>query len=198
MNYLAHLYLSGSNEEILIGNFIGDYVKGRKYKKYSENIKKGILLHRNIDMFTDTNTIVRASKSRFKSKYGKYAGVLVDIFYDHFLTLNWNKFSSLSLDTFIKNVHEVLNKKFEYLPQKVKAFVPSFIENDWIGAYRTIEGIELVLRKMSKRTSLPDQTGFAIKTLKEDYEFLDEEFLSYFPILIEFVSDKFEIKIDTL
>ena len=193
MNYLAHLYLSGSDEDVLIGNFIGDYVKGRKFKKYDDRIRKGIMLHRNIDMFTDNHVIVRASKSRFASKYHKYAGILVDIFYDHFLTKNWEKYSSTELNDFVSWVHGILNRNFSKLPAKVKDFVPSFIKRNWIGAYGTIEGLELVLKKMSKRTSLPDHTNFAIETLRAEYEFMDEEFMNYFPTLTEFVTNKFGI-----
>ena len=104
MNYLAHIFLSGENEEIIIGNFIGDYVKGQDFKKYSESIRKGIILHRNIDSFTDRNEIILKAKSLLKKKYGKYSGIVVDIFYVYFLTKNWHVFSRLPLDDFIENL----------------------------------------------------------------------------------------------
>jgi acyl carrier protein phosphodiesterase len=194
MNYLAHLFLSGDEEEVIFGNFIGDYVKGHNFRNYSEKVRRGIILHRNIDMFTDNNSIVRASKSRFKEIYGKYSGILIDILYDHYLALKWEDFTSRSLDEFVVIVHNVLKKFHDILPEEVKSFIPSFINNDWLNTYKSIEGIEIVLDKMSKRTSLPDETKFAIQVFREEYEYLEEEFLAYFPTLMDFVTKKFGIK----
>ena len=193
MNYLAHVFLSGDNEEILIGNFIGDYVKGREFKKYSESIKKGILLHRNIDSYTDKNKIVKKSKSLLNKKYGKYSGIIIDIFYDHFLTRDWHKFSDQSLTDYTENLHKILIKYSGILPEKVKLFLPSFIDNKWIRTYKSIKGIEIVLQRMSDKTTLPDETDFAICILKDYYGQIEDDFLNYFPGLIKFVSEKFKI-----
>jgi acyl carrier protein phosphodiesterase len=193
MNYLAHVYLSGDNEETAIGNFIGDYVKGENFKKYSEKIKKGILLHRDIDRYTDRNKIVRKSKSLLKKKYGKYSGIIVDIFYDHFLAKNWHRFSSRLLNTFTERFHKILDKYFEILPEDVKKFVPSFINNNWIGTYRSVEGIEMVLKRMSDVTTLPDETDYAIKVLKNNYNEIEDNFLDFFPELARYVTKKFNI-----
>jgi acyl carrier protein phosphodiesterase len=196
MNYLAHVFLSGDDEEIVIGNFIGDYVKGTSFRKYSDSIKKGILLHRDIDVFTDRNKIVRKSKSLLQNKYGKYAGIIIDIFYDHFLAKNWEKFSSLPLKDFTENLHKILNKYFEILPEKVKQFVPSFIDNNWIKYYQSVGGIEKVLKRMSSITTLPDETSYAINILKIDYRELECDFLNYFPELTRYVSGKYDIILD--
>lgn len=194
MNYLAHLFLSGDEEEVLLGNFIGDYVKGHNFRNYSEKVRRGIILHRNIDMFTDNNSIVRASKSRFKEIYGKYSGILIDILYDHYLALKWKDFTSRSLDEFVIFVHHVLKKFHDILPEEVKSFIPSFINNDWLNTYKSVEGIEIVLDKMSKRTSLPDETKFAIQVFREEYDYIEEEFLAYFPTLMDFVTKKYGIE----
>ncbi|MFO7655835.1 MAG: ACP phosphodiesterase [Bacteroidales bacterium] len=193
MNYLAHLFLSGNDEEVIIGNFIGDYVKGHNFNNYSENIKKGILMHRNIDMFTDTNRIARASKSRFASVYGKYAGIIIDILYDHYLALKWNLYSGANLEQFVDEIHAILMRSFKILPEEVQSFIPSFINNNWLNTYKSIEGIEIVLDKMSKRTSLPDKTKNAIKIFREEYDFIEEEFLAFFPTLMDFVTKRFGI-----
>lgn len=198
MNYLAHLFLSGEDEEVLIGNFIGDYVKGRNFMNYSEKIRKGITLHRNIDMFTDTNAIVRASKSRFSHCYGKYSGVITDILYDHFLTRNWNKFSPVSLRSFASTSYSILKRNFSILPEEVQLFAPSFINKRWLTKYKSIKGIEKVLRKMTKRTTLPDYTDYAIDVLKIEYDFIDEEFMTYFPKIIEYVKKNFSINLPDL
>jgi acyl carrier protein phosphodiesterase len=194
MNYLAHLFLSVDDEEVIVGNFIGDYVKGHNFRNYSDKVRKGIILHRNIDMFTDNNSIVRASKSRFKEIYGKYSGILIDILYDHFLALKWELFTSINLDEFVVLIHHTLDRFHDIMPVEVQAFIPSFINNDWLNTYKSIEGIEIVLDKMSKRTSLPDETKFAIQVFREEYDYLEEEFLAYFPTLMDFVTKKFGIE----
>ncbi len=193
MNYLAHIYLSGANEEVLVGNFIGDYVKGFELGKYPESMRKGIMLHRHIDSFTDTNQIVRKSKIRLIEKYRKYSGIIIDIFYDHFLVNTWSSYSSQPIEDFILNVHSVLNRHLDVLPEAVRLFLPSFIRNNWIQKYSTVEGIEDVLHRMSSRTTLPEETEYAIKVLRNDYEKFEAEFSSFFPSLISFVKKSFGI-----
>jgi acyl carrier protein phosphodiesterase len=196
LNYLAHIYLSGTNEEILVGNFIGDYVKGFELGRFNELVRKGIMLHRHIDSFTDTNIIVKRSKTRIMEKYHKYAGIIIDIFYDHFLVANWRGYSPVPLDAFVKNVHHTLTRYVDMLPQGVQLFLPSFIQNNWIQKYSTIEGIEDVLHKMSARTTLPEETTYAIQVLRDEYDKFDAEFCSFFPTLINYVNRAFDINLD--
>ena len=196
MNYLAHIYLSGSNEEILVGNFIGDYVKGFELGKYSEKVRKGIMLHRHIDSFTDTNLIVKRSKARIVERYRKYSGIITDIFYDHFLVNGWATYSNQPIQEFVLQVHTVLCRHLDALPEGVQLFLPSFIKNNWIQKYSTIEGLEDILHRMSSRTTLPEETDFAIKVLREDYEKFESEFSAFFPSLISYVSKSFGIILD--
>jgi acyl carrier protein phosphodiesterase len=196
VNYLAHIYLSGANEEILVGNFIGDYVKGFELGRYSEPMRKGIMLHRHIDSFTDTNLIVRRSKMRLVEKYRKYSGIIIDIFYDHFLVNSWSSYSNQPIEDFVLNVHDILGRHLDALPEAVRLFLPSFIRNNWIQKYSTIEGIEDVLHRMSSRTTLPEETEYAIKVLREDYHELEHEFTTFFPSLINYVSKSFGILLD--
>jgi acyl carrier protein phosphodiesterase len=196
LNYLAHIYLSGTNEEILVGNFIGDYVKGFELGRYADLVRKGIMLHRHIDSFTDTNIIVKRSKARIMEKYHKYAGIIIDIFYDHFLVTAWPVYSAVPIDEFVLNVHGVLNRYADLLPEGVRLFLPSFIRNNWIQKYSTIEGIEDILHRMSARTSLPEETDFAIRVLRDDYHKFDSEFSAFFPALMNYVSRSFDIKLD--
>jgi len=188
--------MSGTRDEILVGNFIGDYVKGFELGRYTELIRKGIMLHRHIDSFTDTNIIVKRSKTRIIEKYHKYSGIIIDIFYDHFLVANWHSYSLVSLDEFVLKVHGVLNRYIDSLPEGVKLFLPSFIKNNWIQKYSTIEGIEDVLHRMSARTTLPEETEFAIRILREEYDKFDSEFSAFFPALISYVSKSFDIELD--
>ncbi len=196
MNYLAHVYLSGNSNEVKVGNFIGDYVKGTNYKQYTELVQKGILIHRNIDTFTDRHPIIRRSKSQLNPKYHKYSGIIIDIFYDHFLAKEWENFSEESLKKFVYYFYEVLILHFAILPRRVKQFLPIFILNNWLESYLTIEGIGVVLHRMTKRTSLPDYTKFAIDELSSNYEKYRADFYDFFPKLIQFVEDKHQIEIN--
>lgn len=195
MNYLAHIYLSGDDEEVIIGNFIGDFVKGHFFNQYTQAIRKGIILHRYIDSFTDTHAIVRRSKLRLNEKYHKYSGIIIDILYDHFLVKNWPQYSNTPLDEFIKKFFDLANRYFDILPDSVKFFLPSFIKNNWMKSYDTIEGIQDVLMRMSSRTSLPDNTEFAMAVLRRDYDLFEAEFQAYFPALVTYVTKTFGIKL---
>lgn len=195
MNYLAHIFLSGTDEAVVIGNFIGDYVKGRDYLMYPPNIRKGLVLHRKIDWFTDTNRIVQQSKKYFAPKYHKWAGIAVDILYDHFLIKNWEKFCPVSLDEYKQDIFDVLQKYYPVMPERVKYFVSSFIQNDWIGSYSTQEGIVNILYRMSLRTPFPDESVFAAEVLRKYYIQIDSEFMTYFPELIRFCKANFELNI---
>ncbi|MGC8824583.1 MAG: ACP phosphodiesterase [Bacteroidales bacterium] len=192
MNFLAHLFLSGSNEEIRLGNFIGDYVKGHEYKKYPPNVRKGIMLHRQIDNFTDSHPIVRQHKSLFYQKYHKYSGIVTDILYDHFLSTHWNRFSDEALADYIDEMYRWIENNVENLPTDMQRIVPSLIKNQWLRAYSTLEGIESVLIGMSKGTSLPAEHEFALFVIRKHYEELRHAFLHYFEELMLFVNSTLE------
>ncbi len=187
MNYLAHIFLSGNNDDILIGNFIGDYVKGKDHYDYPPGIRKGILLHRRIDAFTDRHRIIHQSMSYFTPAYHKYAGIIVDILYDHFLANNWEKFSPQPLIEVKEKLFECLKKYFPFLPERVQFFVPSFIKNDWIDIYSSVDGFINVLLRMSMRTTLPEKSEIAREILHKYYIQLQSEFLTYFPEIIRYV-----------
>ena len=193
MNYLAHIYLSGSSEEILMGNIIGDFVKGSRYKHFPENIKAGILLHRFIDSYTDTHPLVRKSKSRFVPKFDKYSGVVVDIIYDFFLSIEWYKYSTVPLPDFIKHTTVTVQDNFSLLPSIVQELLPDFVSLRWLEAYGSIDGIEQVLRGMGEHTSMPDETEFAIDVINTHFDQFRSEFALFFPELIKYVSDRFGI-----
>ncbi len=195
MNFLAHTYLSGCNEEIVVGNFMGDYVKGKNYIYLPELIKKGVLIHRDIDYFTDTHPVTRRSKRRLVEKYDKYSGVIIDIFYDHFLASLWSSYCDIPLKDYVDKVYDLLKRNYKALPTGIKVWFPTFLENNWMLAYQHIEGIELVLDRMSANTSLPDHTEFAIKVLRRDYELFTNDFNEFFPEIIDFIEEKYEIDV---
>ncbi len=193
MNFLAHIYLSGSSEPVLTGNFIADAVKGRKYDKYPDMVQYGIRLHRFIDSYTDAHPLVLKSKFLLNSGYGKYSGIVVDIFYDFFLSENWVHFSNIPLKEFIYTSYEILLRNSEYFPAEVKRYFPFFILKNWLERYGSVEGMEEVLTKMSLRTSLPDKTGFGISILQKHYTDFENHFMDFFPELMNAVRQNFRI-----
>jgi acyl carrier protein phosphodiesterase len=195
MNFLAHIYLSGNNDLIKIGNFVGDWIKGNEFKKYEPDIQKGILMHRFIDSYTDNHPIVKKSKNRLNDKYHKYSGIIIDIFYDHFLAKNWQTYSPVILNDFISSLKESLHINMHHFSPEVQEFIPRFMKFGWMESYVTLEGIELVLQGMSRHTSLPDKTEDAIKILKAYYKNFENEFLEYFPQLIKRIEEDYEVEL---
>lgn len=190
MNFLAHLYLSFQNKELLIGNFIADAVKGKNYKHYNKGIKHGILLHRQIDSFTDTHATVKTSMHRLNERYKHYDGVIIDIFYDHFLAKNWHTYSAIPLDIYATSVYGLLTKKAEIFPEKIQYILPYMIEYNWLKSYATLEGMERILNGMNKRTQGKSKMNLAIIDLKEHYTSFENDFNLFFPELIFFVKQK--------
>ncbi len=186
MNYLAHIYLSGDNNEIAIGNFISDSVRGNKYKSFPKEIQKGILLHREIDTYTDAHEIFRRSTKRLHKNYGHYAGVIVDIYYDHFLAKNWMDYSNIPLEEYTTNFYKVLQDNFDVLPPRVQNLMPYMLKDNWLLAYASIEGISRVLHGMSKRTKHNSKMDLATRELKEYNDLFENEFKLFFKELIEF------------
>ena len=189
MNYLAHIYLSGKNDEIKLGNFIADAVKGTHYMNYSKDIQTGILLHRKIDTFTDQHPIPKQSRDRIRHIYGKHSGIVIDIFYDHFLAANWQKYSDENYSKFIKDFYWNLFVNYPILPSRIKYAFPFMVLNNWLNQYKTIVGTENILTRMSIRTSLPDFTKLAIEELNKNYKFYERDFFEFFEELRKFVRE---------
>lgn len=190
MNYLAHIYLSGTNEKLMIGNFIADSVKGNNWKGYDPDILKGIKLHRAIDNFTDTHKIVKQSKKKLWSRYRHYNAVIIDIFYDHFLAKQWSKYHSLPLSKFVDESYSTLYKYNDNLPEKTKLFLKYMVKNNWLYNYQFVEGINKVMQGMAHRASFNSGMEHATEELEEYYDEFSDEFESFFPLLKQFVESK--------
>jgi acyl carrier protein phosphodiesterase len=190
MNYLAHLFLSGDEEQTMVGNFIGDHVKGRDWNKYPENIKKGILMHRQIDTFTDSHPKFREAKSLFRAEFGLYSGIVIDFLYDHYLARNWNNYSELTLRTFAKRSHAVLLQNFKYLPIRVQGFLPFLIQNRRLESYASVNGIVQALKIMSNYSSLPAKSDFVMQTIQNNNDFLNDNFREFMQDIIQFITEK--------
>ena len=190
MNFLAHIHLSGKNEELIIGNFIADSIKGKKYLKYPKPIQKGILLHREIDTYTDAHPIVRKSTSRLFKNYSHYSGVIVDIYYDHFLAANWEEYSDIPLENFTADFYRLLQNNFDVLPATVQRFMPYMIEQNWLLSYASLDGIARILYQMNVRTKNVAQMDKAVTDLKAYYGDFENEFRIFFPELQEYSQQK--------
>jgi acyl carrier protein phosphodiesterase len=184
MNFLAHAYLSGDNEKILVGNFIGDFVKGRlRLKDFDTEIVRGIELHRSIDEFTDNHSIVRRSKDRLRPKYKHYAGVIVDVFYDHLLAVRWDQYHHVPLSKFSDTVYKTIQSFNSILPEGIKYMLPFMVSGNWLLNYSTVEGIGRSLTGMSRRTTFDSKMNEAVTDLKNNYELFEIEFHEFFPLL---------------
>ncbi len=184
MNYLAHIFLSGTSPEIMLGNFMGDAVKGKQYSNFTIPIQKGILLHRQIDSFTDQHQIVKLSKQRLSSRFGHYRGVLIDIFYDHFLLKNWHIYSKEHLQVFLDNFYSILKTNHQQLPVEMQVIATRLTAKNGLMYYNTFEGLPQVFKGMEKRIkhAIPLHNG--IEELKENYLDFENDFLEFFPLLI--------------
>lgn len=196
MNFLAHIYLSGVDNEIKIGNFIADDIKGSSYKKYPEKIALGIVIHRAIDTFADSHHIYSLGKTRLTEKYGHYSGIVLDVFFDHFLALHWEKFSNQDFKAYCRNFYLSLVLHTRILTPRSRFIMPYIIIRDWLGSYVEVDNIASVLARMSHRTSLPPESNFAKKVLLENYESYQKEFFEFMPQIIAMVEEKFKITQD--
>lgn len=184
MNFLAHLYLSGSNEKIKVGNFIGDFVKGNQLEIYDSEIQKGIKLHREIDHFTDTHEIVLKSKVRLRESFGHYSPVIVDIFYDHFLAKNWIEFYPIELKKYTADFYTMIANYSSIVPDAVNNMLTYMKAGNWLYNYQFLEGINKALSGMAKRTKFDSKMETATASLEENYEAFQNEFNEFFPLLV--------------
>lgn len=190
MNFLAHIYLSGDNDLIKIGNFMADGIRGKHYEYLPAEVQKGIVLHRSIDTYTDAHPIFRQSTKRLHERYHHYAGVIVDIFYDHFLAKNWNNYSNEKLEDFVERFYQSLETHQEILTEKTLHMKPYMIEHNWLVNYQYTKGIERILTQMDRRTKDVSQMQFAIEELEKYYAEFETEFTSFFQDLITYVAQK--------
>ena len=183
MNYLAHIFLSGDNDLLKVGNFLGDFVSSKDQKKYNIEIQKGIKLHHYIDHYTDTHAIVKKSKIRLRPQFGHYAPVIVDMYYDHFLALNWSRYGLIGLDDFTQHFYSLTDKNKLILPEKAHHVLHYMKRDNWLYKYRTLEGIDKALTGMARRTKFESKMEWAAFELKKNFIKYQEDFNYFFPEL---------------
>jgi acyl carrier protein phosphodiesterase len=190
MNFLAHIYLSGNNDLIKIGNFMADGIRGKHYEHLPADVQKGIILHRNIDTFTDAHPIFREGTKRLHDKYHHYAGVIMDVFYDHFLAKNWKDYSEEKLDDFIERFYQSLRDNYEFLTEKTQGMMPYMIQYNWLLNYQYKEGIARILFQMDQRTKNNSKMQYSIEELELYYDLFEAEFTAFFADLRDFAAQK--------
>lgn len=196
MNFLAHLYLSGSDVEIRLGNFIGDYVKGKKYENYPERVQLGIKLHRAIDSLTDSHQSTKICNEILKPELGRYSGVVTDVLFDHILANEWDKYSNRELKNYTRTFYMQMLQNYNMLPQDVRRFLPFMIQSNRLYSYRSSEGIHRALEIMSNHTSLPEKADYAISKLNSNIDLFKTHFHRLFDDLIQQSKKEYGIALD--
>lgn len=194
MNYLMHLYLSGDDPETMVGNMMGDFVKGRLDERYPPGIRRGIELHRTIDSFAAGNPCFIRSKRRIDPSFRHYRGVLVDVFYDHFLARHWEEYRAMPYRDYVRKCYEILADYEEVLPERLRLLLPRIFTADWLLTYTHTGGVAAVLTRMSKRVSRPNPLAEGIGELTLNYGQLVEDFRVFLPEIEEYLRELSETK----
>ena len=184
MNFLAHIYLSGDNPRIQIGNFMGDGIRGKDYKHYHPDIQIGVLLHRSIDSFTDFHPVFRQSKHRLVPKFNHFSGIIVDMFYDHFLANEWHLYHHEELSVFCKRFYENMEQYYTELNLKTRDLLPYLTKQNWLERYANLTDLQQILRQMDNRFSIPSKMNESVDDLYAHYQDFQREFHLFFKDLM--------------
>jgi acyl carrier protein phosphodiesterase len=187
MNFLAHLYLSGPHKAVMLGNFLGDFIRKAEESRYPEPVQRGIRLHRHIDSYTDHHPLVIQGTRRLRKLHGHYAPVIIDVFYDYFLSRNWSTFSDRSLSEFSSWTYAALRKQKPLLPERIATQLDHMIADDWLTGYGDPDRLASVFRRLRRRMSRPALLTGIMQTLDTETPALEAEFLAFFPEVIHYV-----------
>lgn len=190
MNFLAHAYLSFDKPKVLIGNFIGDFVRGNLEEQFEKEIIIGILLHREIDRFTDRHPLVKESQGILRPIFYRYSTVITDMFFDYFLSKNWKDYDHRPIDVFTGQVYEILDGHRHILPKKFLNPYKYMKKENWLASYGTMEGIQRAFTGISYRTTFDSKLEKAPAYLKIHHETFENYFREFFPELISFSKDR--------
>lgn len=183
MNYLAHFYLAEQSSEGLLGSLLGDFVKGRLDNRFPEAVRRGIALHRAIDSFTDAHPLHLESRNRIGTERRRYAGIIIDVCYDHFLCRRWSHYSNESLAHFAKRVYDVLREHQDELPDRLRRMVPHMIADDWLGSYHELENVGRAIDGIARRIERRNPLAGALAEIEANYAALNGDFQRFFPQL---------------
>jgi len=191
LNHLAHLFLSQSNVDLMVGNFVADHVKGKSYQNFSEGIQKGIQMHRFIDSYTDSHPEVMKGKQRLYAKYSKYAAVIIDMYYDHILAKNWSVYSPINLASFANSCYKILNSRLDQMPERSQMVLHYMEKQDWLNAYASMEGMNKAFRGLASRAKFDSKMETAMEDLESQMESFQSEFEVFFPNILSAVDSQF-------
>lgn len=190
MNFLAHVYLSGEDFEVALGNLIADRVKGKQIENYPLALQKGILLHRSIDYFTDSHPLFRASVSELFPVYRHYSRVIVDLYFDHFLAAHWEAYHTESLQQFSLEFYQKIKAYSIELPHSIQYFLEALVKYNWFEDYQTVKGLKAIMVQMDKRTRFDSNLAGSTIQLVEKYSYFQSQFLKFMPQVISFSKKK--------
>ena len=190
MNFLAHAYLSFNQPELLVGNMISDFVKGKKKFDYSEGVQQGIVLHRKIDTFTDNHEATKEAKEFLRPAVRLYSGAFVDVVYDHFLANDLNEFSDDSLRLHAKNTYRVLNMYNNVLPEPFKRMIPHMESQNWLYNYKSLSGTESSFGGVVRRASYLYTSSLVFDLFRQNYTSLQNCYNAFFPFVKAFAMDQ--------
>ena len=188
MNTLAHLHLSGDDPELILGNFIGDSVRGDEFSQLHERVQEGVLLHRKIDRFTDTHLVCRRICAWMREDVGRYCSVVADVFLDHFLAREWERFDARPLEDYLRWVHQILAGRIDTCPERSRRYFEYLSATDTLLHYRSTEGISQTLSQMAKRARFDSGMEKAGAVLLQQYVKLEESFELFFPDVANFAA----------
>lgn len=187
MNFLAHILLSGTKEGVIMGNYVGDFIKGRltdeKTETWDPDFVTGLKLHRFIDFFTDKHDIVREATHRAALSQGKLAGIVMDIYFDYFLAKHFDQFSHEPLFTYTRNIYALVKNNEQHIPADMTRMAQAMIREDWLTSYATYEGVDLTFHRMSRRATYLAPLRNAMLELRVNEDFYRDKFFSFFPEL---------------
>jgi len=199
MNFLAHTFLSDNNTKIAIGNLIGDMVKGDGWKHYEREVSIGLQLHRAIDDFTDKHPVFLHTRNHIKPHFNRYAGIVTDIYYDHFLACNWNDYHPQDLQKFVNHLYKSLIRFYPYLPPRGQRVIPFMILRNWLGTYGYFEPLHQIFLGMHRRTLEKGNMHQAVNILQQNYSTIEDDFREFFPDLMKFSKERLaELKISKI
>jgi len=185
MNFLAHLVLSPKEKNFILGNLAADFLRGSEKKLISKSVRSGIRMHQFVDRFTDTHVLVKASKGRLKNHFRLLSGVLIDVFYDHFLAKDFEQIANISLEEFCKYIYETLENNTAALPPRLQRFVPIMVRDNVLFSYRELGGIQAALTRINLRIKKKISVELAMASLSDLYGFIENDFRQFFPDLID-------------
>lgn len=186
MNYLAHAWLARHTPELITGGMLGDFVKGSLDGRYPPAVRAGILLHRAIDRYTDAHEIVAASRACVSSQRRRFAGILIDVFYDHFLAHHWERYGEPPLERFTAGVYAVLWPQRAGFPERLQRMLPWMRADDWLASYADLEAVDAALRGITRRFKRYPRAAVladGVEELTANYAALEAHFHDFFPEL---------------